>query len=76
VQAYLLQHGVDLKTTSVIKQMRHFLAHDGPKPETRTIVKHLLVTKQKDDLESASYFPLDVDLVAAARQLIADLFPN
>jgi hypothetical protein len=36
----------------------------------------MLVAKQKDDLESDSYFPLDVDLVAEAKLLISKLFPQ
>lgn len=76
VQAYLEQRGVDLQTTSVMEPIRYLLNVEGLRLETKTILEHMLVAKQKDDLESDSYFPLDVDLVAEAKQLISDLFPE
>jgi HEPN domain-containing protein len=76
VQAYLKKQGIDLQTTSVIKHMQYQLTQESLAPKNRTILEHMLVAKQKDDLKSDSYFPLDVDLVAEARQLIAFLFPE
>lgn len=74
-QEYLEQKGIDLQTTSVIKHIRHLLKVEGISLETKSILEHMLVAKQKDDLENDSHFPLDVDLVAEARQLMVDLFP-
>jgi hypothetical protein len=74
-QAYLEQRGIDLQTTSVIKHISYMFNVEGITSETKAILEHMLVAKQKDDLESDSYFPLDVDLVAEARQLITALFP-
>lgn len=76
VQAYLEKQGIDLQTTSVIKHIQYLLTLDTLAPQNRTILEHMLVAKQKDDLESDSYFPLDVDLVAEARQLMSSLFPT
>lgn len=76
VQAYLEKQGIDLQTTSVIKHMQYLLTLDSQSPQNRKILEHMLVAKQKDDLESDSYFPLDVDLIGEARRLISDLFPN
>lgn len=75
-QAYLAQQGVDLQTSSAMKHIRFLLTVDTLTPGTKMILEHMLVAKQKDDLESDSYFPLSVDLVAEARQLIAELFPD
>jgi hypothetical protein len=76
VQAYLEKQGIDLQTISVIKHMQYLLAQEPLASQNRTVLEHMLVPKQKGDLESDSYFPLDVDLVAEARQLITALFPD
>ena len=76
VQAYLEGKGIDLQTTSIIKHLQYLLTQDTLAPQDRTILEHMLVAKRKDDLESDSYFPLEVDLVAEARQLITALFPD
>jgi hypothetical protein len=56
--------------------MQYLLAQEPLASQNRTVLEHMLVPKQKGDLESDSYFPLDVDLVAEARQLITALFPD
>ncbi len=76
VQAYLEGMGIDLQTSSVIKHIQYLLNHEKTEPQTKTILEHMLVSKQKDNLQSDSYFPLDVDLIAEARQLITILFPE
>jgi len=76
VQAYLEGKGIDLQTTSVIKHIQYLLAQEFLNSRDRTILQHMLVAKQRVDLESDSYFPLEVDLVAEARQLITALFPD
>ncbi|MEX1247993.1 MAG: hypothetical protein WEA61_05880 [Anaerolineales bacterium] len=75
-KAYLATLGIDLKTNSVLEQMRHLLHQEASKAELREILEHLLTPKQKDDLHSDSYFPLNVDLVAEARRLLTILFPE
>lgn len=75
VQAYLEKQGVDLKTVSVLEQMRYMLKVEGLRLETRRILEHILVAKEEGEDGGDSYFPLDVDLVAEARQLVAELFP-
>lgn len=75
IQAYLERKGVDLKTTSVLAQIRYLLANK-PDPELRPILEHMLQPKVRPIFEKESYFPLDVDLIAEARQLIDLLFPN
>lgn len=74
VEAYLATQGIDLQTSSVLEQMRYLLKAENLQPELRPILEHLLTPKQKDDMETDSYFPLDVDLVAEARQLMEILF--
>jgi hypothetical protein len=76
VQEYLSRQGIDLQTTSVIKHIEYLARVDGIDPELKLYVEHMLVAKQKDDLQSDSYFPVDVDLVAEARLLISMLFPE
>ena len=76
VQAYLNEQGIDLQTTSVIKHIDYLLRVDRVDPEVKLYLEHMLVAKQKDDLESDSYLPLDVDLVAEAKLLISKLFPQ
>ena len=75
VQAYLEGQEIQLQTTSIIKHMRYLLQVKGLGLETKKILEHMLVAKQKHNLESDSYFPLDLDLIAEARRLIALLFP-
>jgi len=43
--------------------------------ESKRILEHMLVAKEEGEDGGDSYFPLDVDLVAEARQLVAELFP-
>ncbi len=75
VQAWLEQRGIDLHTSSVLEPIRYMLKVEGLRLETRNILDHMLVAKQKDNLETDSYFPLDADLIAEARRLVALLFP-
>jgi hypothetical protein len=73
-EAYLADHGVDLQTTSVLEQLRGVLRQESVDPRAQAIIGNLLMPKKKDDLESDSYFPLDVDLIAEARELMWILF--
>lgn len=75
VRAWLEQRGIDLNTSSVLDPIHTLLKVEGLRLETRNILEHMLVAKQKDNLETDSYFPLDADLVAEARRLVALLFP-
>lgn len=75
-EAYLAMRGVDLQTTSVLEQMRGLSRQGGLDARAKEILGHLLMPKKKDELESDSYFPLDVDLVAEARELLRLLFPG
>ncbi len=76
VEAYLRQQGVELKTSSVLEMMRHLKKYQSLAPEMREILEHMLLPKQKPDLESESFSQPGVDLVAEARRLIGLLFPN
>lgn len=76
VQEYLNEQGIDLQTTSVIKHIDYILRVEGIDPEIKGYLEHMLVAKQKDDLASDSYFPLDVDLVVEAKLLLSKLFPQ
>lgn len=75
-EAYLATRGINLHTTSVLEQMREMLRQENLSPRAQAIIANLLTPKKKDDLESDSYFPLDVDLVAEAREFIQLLFPK
>lgn len=75
VGAYLKEQGIDLNTTSVLDPMRHLLNMNARPAEATLLLEHMLMPKLKDDLESDSYFPEGIDLIAEARQLIAILFP-
>lgn len=76
VEAYLHQSGINLQNPSVLDQMRHLLTMEGTSLRQREILQHLLIPKLKGNLNEDSYFPLDVDLVAEARELIETLFPE
>ena len=76
VEAYLQQRGLRLPTPSVLDQMRYLLTLSGIKPRQIEILQHLLTVKRKSDLGADSFFPLDVDLIAEAQELIAGLFPD
>ncbi|HEY4718435.1 MAG TPA: hypothetical protein VIH14_05420 [Anaerolineales bacterium] len=76
VEAYLQQRGLRLPTPSVLDQMRYLLTLPGITPRHKEILQHLLTVKQKSDLDADSFFPLDVDLIAEAQELIAGLFPD
>ncbi|HLD94339.1 MAG TPA: hypothetical protein VI703_09090 [Anaerolineales bacterium] len=75
VQAYLANKGIDLESSSVLEQMRTMLKIEGLGLESKRILEHMLVAKEEGEDGGDSYFPLDVDLVAEARQLVAELFP-
>lgn len=76
VKAYLAEKGTDLNSPSVLLQMRHLQKDADLGPNIQKILKHLLIPKQKDTLESDSYFPPNIDLLAEAQQLIRALFPS
>ncbi|MEX1143576.1 MAG: hypothetical protein WEC16_01955 [Anaerolineales bacterium] len=75
-EAYLQERGQGLSSPSVLEQMRHLVKVGDLQPELMGKVEHLLTPKRKDAEGGDSYFPLDVDLVAEARGLIAALFPE
>ncbi|MEX2160408.1 MAG: hypothetical protein WD751_00695 [Anaerolineales bacterium] len=72
--ANLKQGGADIGTPSLLEPMRQLQDQGGTSLRAKEILGHLLTVKKKDSLESDSYFPLDVDLVAEARELIGLLF--
>src|SRR3990172_5876991 len=76
VEAYLQQRGLRLPTPSVLDQMQYLLTLPGITPRHEEILQHLLTVKQKSVLDADSFFPLDVDLIAEAQELIAGLFPD
>lgn len=76
VEAYLQLRGLRLATPSLLDQMRYLLTLPGITPRQIEILQHLLTVKQKGDLDADSFFPLDVDLIAEAQELIAGLFPD
>lgn len=75
-EAYLQDRGIDLQTTSVLEQLRGVLRQGSLSPRAQTIIGNLLMPKKKDDLESDSYFPQDVDLIIEARELVQLLFAD
>jgi hypothetical protein len=75
VEAYLAKQGVDRGTASVLDHIRYLLAQN-PDPEIKPILEHMLVALEKDDPRGESYWPLEADLLAEARHLLAALFPN
>ena len=75
-QAYLQQHGAHPTSPSVLEQMRHLVKVGGFGPGFNEKIEHLLTPKQPGGEGAESYFPLDADLVAEARQLIGALFPE
>ncbi|MCW5876715.1 MAG: hypothetical protein KIS85_07500 [Anaerolineales bacterium] len=78
-KAWLATRGGALETPSVLEQLRGLSAAGGLPPRGGEIVAHLLTYKTKHDLsniEEESFFPLDVDLVAEAEELVAMLFPE
>lgn len=75
VAAYLTQQGVSLGTASVLDHFRYLLAQN-PGPEIKLILEHMLVALEKHKPQSDSYWPLDADLVAEAKRLLATLFPE
>lgn len=75
-EAYLQQRGQSLSSPSVLEQMRHLVKVGELQPELNDKVERLLTPKQRDAQGGDSFFPLEVDLVAEARGLIAALFPK
>lgn len=69
-EAYLLARGKGISDPSVLVQLRQFGKQPGLTPRMTEIISHLVMPKVKDDLESDSYFPENIDLVAEARELI------
>lgn len=69
-EAYLQAHGAGIADPSVLVQLRQLAKQPGLSPRLHEIIGHLVMPKLKDDLESDSYFPADIDLLAEARELI------
>jgi hypothetical protein len=74
--AYLRQRGQALSSSSVLEQMRHLVKVGELQPKLIGNVEHLLTPKQKDAGGGDAYFPLDVDLISEARELVAALSPE
>jgi hypothetical protein len=75
VKAYLGEQGVDLKTNSVLVHFRHMLKKENHS-ELKPILEHMLKAKDKPELTAESVWPVEIDLVAEARQLFKILFPH
>jgi hypothetical protein len=75
LKAYLGEQGVDLNTNSVLDHFRH-MVKKGEHSELMPIFEHMLKAKEKPDPTAESVWPVEIDLVAEARQLFKVLFPN
>ncbi|MCW5878873.1 MAG: hypothetical protein KIS80_08415 [Anaerolineales bacterium] len=77
--AWLDGRGEARETPSVLEQLRQLAAVGGLPARGDEIISHLLTYKTKHDMsdpDEDSFFPLDVDLVAEAEELIGMLFPE
>lgn len=77
--AWLAARGQALQTPSVLEQLRQLAQVGNLPPRPAEIVAHLLTYKTKHDMtdiNEESHFPLDVDLLAEAGELIGWLFPQ
>jgi hypothetical protein len=72
-EAYLQARGQGIADPSVLVQLRQLAKQPGVSLRVHEIIAHLLMPKLKDDVESDSYFPETIDLVAEARELIEEL---
>ncbi len=72
-EAYLRANGSGIADPGVLVQLRQLAKQPGLSPRLHEIIDHLVMPKLKDDLESDSYFPEGIDLVAEARELIDGL---
>lgn len=75
VQAFLAGQGINIGTPDVLKHFAYLLNDRNLPSETRLILEHLVQPKIKDDPEQDSRWPLDIDLIAQAWQLLSLLFP-
>jgi HEPN domain-containing protein len=75
VKAYLGEQGVDLNTNSVLVHFRHLLEKQEH-AELAPILEHMLKAKDKPDPTAESVWPVEIDLVAEAKQLFKVLFPD
>lgn len=74
--AWLDARGQALETPSVLEQLRQLAAVGDLPARGDEIIRHLLTYKTKhdmSDINEESHFPLDVDLVAEAEELIGML---
>jgi hypothetical protein len=76
IQVYLGKRGIDLHTTSVLEHFRYLQADQGTAPELQPLLAHLIQPKLRPNIEEDSYFPVGIDLLADANQLIVALFPD
>ncbi|MBX3049287.1 MAG: hypothetical protein KIT46_03170 [Anaerolineales bacterium] len=77
--AWLDARGQALQTPSVLEQLRQLAAVGSLPARGGEIVAHLLTYKTKHDMtdiNEESHFPLDVDLITEAEELIELLFPQ
>jgi hypothetical protein len=69
-EAWLQARGAAINDPSVLVQLRRLAKQPGLSPRLHEIIGHLVMPKIKDDLESDSYFPENIDLLAEARELV------
>lgn len=71
---FLERKGVNLAHRSTLDQMHVLRDSKLVSDKVREMLRHLTQPLEKDDPESESYWPLDVDLLDEAEALVGELF--
>ncbi len=76
VKAFLEEQGIPLPAKSSFQRLLYLKDSDLLPRESRESIERLTLSLEKDDTQGKSYWPLDVDLLDEARQLVQALLPN
>ena len=74
--AFLEEQGIHIRAKSSFQRLLYLKDSDLLPRETRESLERLTLSLEKDDTQGESYWPLDVDLLDEARQVIQALLPD
>ncbi len=73
IQAYYSNHGVELPSKSAIAHIQYMIEDIEITDDIVKMLPHFIRRLKKDSLDEDSYWPLDIDLIDEARQVINHL---
>lgn len=73
IQAYYLKIGIALPSKSALAHIQYMIEDEDIEGKTAKALPHFVQRLEKDSLEGDSYWPLNIDLIEKAQQIIAQL---